>query len=305
MPSPTIRKREHSTPISRPAPRWTSLYRCVSALLIMLMIVTGCSTAKPANFIGTMRVAGDHVTVNGRPADDETDIFSGDDVATGPASSALVEFQDGGIVQLDENTDPSWRHTATGPDQCSLAMSMQYGQFYAETKKCALDVDLNALRSQADTRFNLEARNPSLSTLSVLDGRVAVAATQPVVVGEAEQAQIAGNHVVHTAPLSKAQMDAAVAWRSKYSFSSSGGGWKTALTIVAAVAIIGLIVWGIVAATSGGKHNKSKPPPPSDTTPTRPTGDQSPSRSRPPVSTAPIGDAPGRHLPKTDTPVVN
>src|ERR1044071_2916447 len=58
--------------------------------------------------IATLFVAGPYVTVNGAPAANGTTIYSGDNVATGPQSSAKVVFFAGDSVQLDENTDPNF-----------------------------------------------------------------------------------------------------------------------------------------------------------------------------------------------------
>lgn len=238
-----------------------TLRRWVSVLLVVLIISPGCSTTRPPNFVGTLRVAGENVTVNGRAVRNRTDLYNGDDVATGPQSSALLEFSDGGMVQLDENTDPRWQRSVVAPDRCSLMMSVNHGQFYAETpavQKCGLLVDLHALETYPATRFNLEARSSSYSRLTVLDGRVDVAGPKRVTVPASQQAELSGNRVLKTRPLSPEELQSAVAWRANYQFPT-GVSWSTVLIGAAVVTVIGAVIWAIVHATSGG--GGSKPPP--------------------------------------------
>lgn len=251
-------------------------------LLIVLMIVPGCSSSKPPNFVGTLRAAGKNVTVNGRPVEKEADVYNGDDVATGPASSALLEFDDGGMVQLDENTDPSWLRSGDALGRCSLVMSLKYGQFYAETpaaQKCGWRVELHALEPLGATKFNLDAGSAPTSRLSVLDGRVDVAGPKRVSVGASEQAEVSGARVVETRPLSPAEVTAVVAWRANYTFPSSVSWIQIVTGAVIIIAIAGLIA-GIVAATSDDGGSKKQPP--SDSTRRPPKGKRPPPEKKPP-----------------------
>jgi beta-lactam-binding protein with PASTA domain len=54
----------------------------------------------------TLRIDGDTVRVNDRPAVYDQPIRQGDAVSTGAGSSALIRFSDGTSVQLDQQTDP-------------------------------------------------------------------------------------------------------------------------------------------------------------------------------------------------------
>ena len=254
---------------------WLTLRRWISVLLVVLMVSPGCSTTRRPDFVGTLRVAGENVTVNGRAVRDNTEIYNGDDVATGPRSSALLDFSDGGMVQLDENTDPRWQRSLVAPNRCSLLMSFDHGQFYAETpavQKCGLRVEFPSLEPFPRTRFNLQAPNRSYSQLTVLDGRVDVGGPRRVTVPAAQQAELSGNRVLKTRPLSPEELRNVVAWRANYRFPT-GVSWSKILMGAAILTVIGAVILLLV----GHRDDKgSKPPPTPIPTPTpiRPSSGQ-------------------------------
>src|SRR5262249_51151492 len=94
-------------------------------LILSVMLASGCalpppgrgpspgpqqprsgSPPSPRTQIGTLRIIAGSVMVNHARAVNGAPVFSGDEVATGPSSSARVDFPGYGWIQRDENTDP-------------------------------------------------------------------------------------------------------------------------------------------------------------------------------------------------------
>lgn len=85
----------------------TARFFATPVLLIALVFV-GCApvTPKAGDVIGVLRVSGPNVWLNDAPAGDGVQVRLGNSLATGAGSGALLEFGDGGHLQLDQNTDP-------------------------------------------------------------------------------------------------------------------------------------------------------------------------------------------------------
>ena len=89
--------------------------------------------ATGARVIGALAVSGSAVFLNGIPVTRGT-IHDGDRVTTGAASSALVELEGGGSVQIDENTDPLIHFQLLTEGLC-LVVDIATGEFFFDAVK--------------------------------------------------------------------------------------------------------------------------------------------------------------------------
>jgi beta-lactam-binding protein with PASTA domain len=89
------------------------------------LMLAGCAPLPASQRIGTLRVVGPEVTVNGARGTDGMTIHSGDKVATGPASNAYVNLVRDGFVHLDENTDPTFEEILD-QGQCLIVITVRF-----------------------------------------------------------------------------------------------------------------------------------------------------------------------------------
>ena len=172
-----------------------------------LLLAACVTTPAPEGTIGrVMSVRGQKATVNGQPAAVGIWIRSGDHVATGPQSTLSVHFNQGGYMELDENTDPTieqqWDKVTAG---VCLIVRVVFGRvFISGTNICVHDPNLAGLmQSQivlttqpgqsnlAVIEGSFSVRTPALATierhqgLTVLQGRAAVRQLSPAELAEA------------------------------------------------------------------------------------------------------------------------
>lgn len=196
-------------------------YRLPLFVLAWLLVLVGAACAPlPAGdaggaTIGTLRVAGPNVFLNGARARDGAGVRDGDTVTTGAASSAFVAFSEGGFVQLDENTDPrfSFRVETRGRQRC-IHIQIDIGQVF-------IDKDVQCF-STPDVTGNLGSRvNIRVSGKETI---VTVLAGRALMFGEREQSVPAageavwrrGRQIGSLRLLDAADLAATAAWRERY-----------------------------------------------------------------------------------------
>lgn len=82
--------------------------------------------------VGRLRTVGPNVYVNDKRARDGQMVRVQDRLRTGPDSSAFLYFLDGGLLQLDENTEPYPMLVWDGT-KCTLkTVGLRFGQAYQE-----------------------------------------------------------------------------------------------------------------------------------------------------------------------------
>lgn len=97
--------------------------RLMLSWLAFCTLALGCAPMGPAftgpplppvreDTIGRLRVDGINAFINGQRVQGGNYVFDGDTVSTGPATSAKLLLNDGGEIQLDENTDPLFKKGA-------------------------------------------------------------------------------------------------------------------------------------------------------------------------------------------------
>jgi hypothetical protein len=187
-------------------------------LLCGLVLATSCTPGAPRpqrELVGTLGTAGNAVYVNRAPAQTGTPIFSGDEVATGPGSGAMIDFTTGGFFELDQNTDPifSW-HLVNGV-RCILAQIFTGQAYVDEATSCLSTATADVV---SFSQINVETTTQR-SVLTLLQGRMlgerppfsSVAAGQEVTI------DLKGS-VIRRGTLSPAELRQRVAWRGNYRF---------------------------------------------------------------------------------------
>jgi len=188
--------------------------RYLMIILLFVVIGEGCVVVfgNRSSVVGKLRVAGPSVLLNGKPARDGMKVYFGDHLATGPGSSAMLDFTSGGYLQLDENTDPmfTWFEEA----KCIL-IRMVYGQAYlAKGKVCVEGPNINlVLNSEA----NLHLRG-DLTQLTLLRGSATVSRPRALQITPGQLLTARGEKLVGVRNLSPSELAAIISWRRKYKF---------------------------------------------------------------------------------------
>jgi len=186
------------------------------ALLILSLAMAGCVSlpTEPGGAIGTLRVSGPNVWLNNRAGKDGDTVRIGSSLATGPGSSALVEFRDGGYLQLDEKTDPIFDWLAQS--KCIL-IRIFTGQAYLKRERACVEgpnISL-VLNSEANIRIKAGTR---LAEVTLLEGNADITAPVQKRLLPAQQITVTGKRISPLRTLSPAQLQGIVAWRGKYRF---------------------------------------------------------------------------------------
>lgn len=189
--------------------RWFSL-----SLLILSLTAGGCVSlpTEPGDAIGTLRVSGLNVWLNNRAGKDGDTVRIGSSLATGAGSSALVEFRDGGYLQLDEKTDPIFEWLAQS--KCIL-IRIFTGQAYLKRERACVEgpnISL-VLNSEANIRIGRK-----FAELTLLQGNADVTTPARKELLPAQQLTVTGKRVTSLRTLTPAQLQGVVAWRKKYRF---------------------------------------------------------------------------------------
>ena len=142
-------------------------------------------------------------------------VNSGDQVRTGPASSAIVAFTDGGLFQLDQNTDPIFSWAVFGQIRC-IVVDLLEGQGAGNGEIC---IRTASLAVEAGSEVNIWA-TPRQAVLTLLRGRLTVTWPQRMALLPGQEVTAnAGSSAVAVRNLSPAELPQRVAWRGRYAFN--------------------------------------------------------------------------------------
>lgn len=192
----------------------------LAAVALTACVPPGPPSSRPGPEIGTLLVAGPNVFLNGRRARSGLPVFHGDRVSTGAASSARINFNGGGFVELDENTDPFWQWLQEA-GRCVIEFVIRFGQVYGESDACALSMVSDTSSALIDTVFHVRVTANRVH-FAVLAGRVRILSPQRRIVHSRQQALIRGGRV-GVRSLSPAQFRRLTRWRRRYDFAAGGG----------------------------------------------------------------------------------
>jgi hypothetical protein len=152
---------------------------------LSLILLAGCPPGmvtgpggglKPsASEIGRFEsVQGPNVTVAGRAARVNMSIYEGEEVKTGPGSTTTIRFNGGGVMQLDERTDPIFS-VIKGTFCILIQMFTGHAQLDSQGRCIQADTP----ESDAFINSKIDIRVQGGRTIwTVLDGRIEVSSKQ-------------------------------------------------------------------------------------------------------------------------------
>lgn len=196
--------------------RWL---RCLTG--IMCVVLPACTPTPrfDANHpIGTLGVAGSNVTLNASPATSGAPVYVGDRVATGPASSAIIDFTDGGSFQLDQNTDPLFVIERLQSGICILAHLLVGQVFVGKRQFCLETPDIQAINN---SEINVQV-SAGRTLLTVVRGKVTLQRPSGAPITTAQQLMASQQQQQATVRnVSSDELAALLRWRGGYRFQ----GW--------------------------------------------------------------------------------
>ncbi len=183
--------------------------------LIVILLLAGCATVpQPGSGpVGTLRTSGPHVFVNGKPAAGGTAVYYGDEVATGAGSSAIVDFRQGGFLQLDENTDPLISYW----EQARCILIRVFGG-QVSVNGSGICVEAPPLRFALNSEANLQVA-PGSFVLTILQGSATLSWPARRILTRAQQVRLSKRGMeggIRT--LSEQDLRAVAQWREKFRF---------------------------------------------------------------------------------------
>ncbi len=195
--------------------------RTFALLTLMTAFASGCETMQQTDetLIGTLRISGDAVFLNGRKSTDGARVHVNDTVTTGVASSAMVEYVGGGFIQLDQNTDPvfSFRIVAGNNRRC-IHVLIQFGQVFIDKDLQCFDTPNAA--GALGSRVNIKVTRARESVITVMSGKVSMTRPRAYPVYASQQTVLSGaGRTPQVRTLPQSELERTVKWREKYSFT--------------------------------------------------------------------------------------
>jgi hypothetical protein len=201
----------------RPAARFLRRLIWIAAVAVVACVPPGPRPSPgTSDEIGVLATAGTQVFVNGSLAPAGTAIRNRDTVSTGAASSALVDFNTGGSLQLNANTDPTLSQFWSGL-KCVVEIVAGGGELYAETDPC--DCVFRSPETVATCGSTFAARvGGGQTTIILIAGHMSV--RRPVVTDlqPFEQIVVTRSGIADRRMLNKSEVYDAIAWRFQYKY---------------------------------------------------------------------------------------
>jgi hypothetical protein len=193
--------------------------RCLPQYAIILMVLGWLNGCTPPGgerpLIGELGTAGPNVLHNGMPAPSGTRIYSGDSVTTGPDSSAMILFANGGYFQLDQNTDPFFSWETLGGVRCILVKLVRGQSYVDDTHTCISSPAADAL---THSMVNISV-SESTSVLTLLGGALTLERPQLMTLAPGQEVTADGGaHTTRVRSLSPAELEQRIAWRFRFQF---------------------------------------------------------------------------------------
>lgn len=188
-----------------------------TVVILLLLLLAGCAPVTPTsrNGIGVVRVSGPNVWINNTPARNGETIQLGNTLTTGSGSSALVEFFDGGELQLDENTDPLFEWLEQS--KCILIRIIKGQAYLRKERACIEGPNLSLV---LDSEVNLAFQQPpGQSVVTLLRGSAEVTAPVRTKLVPGQQLELSFDRTVPTVrTLPRAELQDITRWRKAYRF---------------------------------------------------------------------------------------
>jgi len=187
--------------------------------VLATVALAGCELPPQRTQIGILGTSGTEVFVNQQRVANGTAVYENDDVSTGPNSSAIIDFAEGGgFFQLDQNTDPVFSWQLVEGVRCIFARILS-GQVYVDKAEFCLSTPAADVVSGSQINVRVTAQQ---STVTLLQGRVTGTRprTPPLVPGQ-EMVADAGQPNARIRTLTPAALTERVVWAGRYRFQ----GW--------------------------------------------------------------------------------
>lgn len=193
-------------------------------MLALLLALAGCAGGlygnrepAPGMRIGTLGVSGSNVFLNGKRARGGEPLRVGDTVSTGTSSSGMIDFANGGVFQLDQDTDPIFVVKRLQAGFCILARIFR-GQVFVDKQQFCIETP--ALDAINNSRINIRV-TPRQTGIIVLAGNVSVSRPQAMRIVASQQLIMTLQGEGRVRALGERELADSVRWRKNYTFS----GW--------------------------------------------------------------------------------
>lgn len=199
----------------------------LAAMLACVLMMVGDATAGPApdqsdnlppvraDTIARLAVDGKAAYINKKPAYHGSYVYSGDRVHTGPGTSVILVLNDGGTIQLDENTDPDFFKLLK--EGACVVMKLAAGQAFVDKKSWCVRVEVERpeVALVLNSTINLKVTDQE-AWLTVLEGRIEMISPRPATLTTNDRYIAAIDGTVDIQRLTRADAVAAGAWRQRY-----------------------------------------------------------------------------------------
>lgn len=208
--------------------------------------------------IARLVVDGPNAFINGQRVQTGSYVVDGDTVTTGPATSAKLKLNDGGEIQLDQNTDPLFTQGAC------LIMKIFRGRAALRNLKCQEFEDRFQMKGVARSFIHIESGEDA-SRVTVLAGEVDIRSPGQATLGADAQYVAGRDGTGRIVQLTPQETAATVAWLRNY-FRPRPGTQGTGVSGAEAGALGGVAGALIDLLTRDRKHPRvQQPRPPAGT----------------------------------------
>lgn len=188
---------------------------CVFAFALGGCAVTAPMPAEPAlppiraGTIARLMVDGPNAFINGQRVAHGSYVIDGDTVSTGPATSVRLLLNEGGEIQLDENTDPLFKKGAC------LLMRMLRGRAALQNTQCQEFADGVNMAGVARSYIHILSTEND-SRVTVIAGEVEMRSPSQAILHRNDEYVATREGAVQVLQLTQAEADARVAWTRNF-----------------------------------------------------------------------------------------
>ena len=198
--------------------------RCVLRMpswpALCLLTLGACASTEPAptapalppiraDTIARLSVDGPNAFINGNRVQGGSYVFDGDTVSTGPGTSAMVLLNQGGYIQLDENTDPLVKQGAC------LLLKILHGRVVFNNLNCLQFEDNLNMAGVAHSVVHIMSSEQA-SRVTVLDGRVEMRSPREATLKRFGEYVATRDGAVEVLQLTEEAATARIAWTQRY-----------------------------------------------------------------------------------------
>ncbi len=193
-------------------PFWRFRCSCILIIGLAAIFFSGCASQNtypppqppPPEVIGHIEATGPNVQYNHRPTRGGHTVRSGDNVSTGANSRATIRLTGGGVVTLDEETDPEFIKEAW----CILVKILE-GQVHTEGPGICFETP--HARGMINSEVNIKVTNQE-SIITVLKGSVNIKQPFRLRLNPFNQVRVVKGRIDPIRSLSKSELRSVFRW---------------------------------------------------------------------------------------------